>query len=138
MVNEKETLLKRLETTCKKQYIHISLRDEMDAPLCNVLNATRAVLAEIGRFPCMQRKSTFRSKMKSNSSSPKQMLSLRDSFGRRVLYYYFFPVVGGGNFALPYIQKSWGRFFLITVFLKSGQIVAFITRVRFLLLVECC
>lgn len=119
MVNEKETLLKRLETTCKKQYIHISLRDEMDAPLCNVLNATRAVLAEIGRFPCMQRKSTFRSKM-------------------TCTLLLFFPVVGGGNFALPYIQKSWGRFFLITVFLKSGQIVAFITRVRFLLLVECC
>ena len=81
----------------------------MDAPLCNVLNATRSVLAEIGRFPCMQRKSTFSPKMK--ISSPKQLLSLRDSFGRRVLYYYFFPAVGGGNFASPYIQKSWGRFF---------------------------
>lgn len=59
----------------------------MEAPLCNVLNATRAVLAEIGRFPCMQRKSTFSPKMK--SSSPKQLLSLRDRFGKRVLYYFF-------------------------------------------------
>lgn len=59
----------------------------MEAPLCNVLNATRAVLAEIGRFPCMQRKSTFSPKTK--SSSPKQLLSLRDRFGKRVLYYFF-------------------------------------------------
>ena len=104
----------------------------MDGPLYNVLNATRAVLAEIGRFPCMQRKSTFSPKMK--SSSPKQLLSLRDSFGKPVLYYYFFPVVGGGNFASPYIQKSWAIFFNHSV----SQIVAFIIRVRFLLLVECC
>ena len=96
----------------------------MDAPLCNVLNATRSVLAEIGRFPCMQRKSTFSPKMK--SSSPKQLLLIARQFWKTcTLLLFFFPAVGVGNFASPYIQKSWANFFNHSV----SQIVAFIIRV---------